>query len=873
MSPEPKSADKRPRGHILTKMALQILDQELRKWWDGSLDKQISTTKKLTRVDKATRLQLDVKTIDKIYRFEPVDAITLKTAFDAMDITPPFSIELHCVLPPAPSGNVPLAPTPCLGREGELTTIKALLESARIVTLTGSGGVGKTRLALEIGEEVRERFSAGVWFVELAGVTDPALILRQVASVLNIRELQRKPLMRALTDFIGAKPLLLIVDNCEHLLETCAMLAAHLLSSCPSVRILATSRERLNIRFEHLFDVPPLALPDRKTLAKDPENRANLLLAYASVRLFIERARVVRSNFTVTNENASTVAAICHRLDGIPLAIELAAARLRALSLGDLERGLHDCFRVLRLGDRSALPRHQTLQATMDWSYRLLSVEEQALLRWLSVFADGWGLEAAEKVGAESAEGEVVNLLASLVEKSLVMYGEKDGKGRYRLLEPVRQYAALKLGETEGHSVRDRHRDYFLTLAEQTEPHLSGTGQGAALRLLETEHANLNAALGWSLPPEGSDAGMRLCKALIGFWIPRDYFSEGREWCKRALATERGQERTRQRAALLAGIGRIAEVQCDYDAARTYCEENLALCREIGDKKAIANALNALGNVVSAYSYGAARRWYEEAHAAWLEIDDKKNIAVIRNNLGLVASFQGDYVKAGGLFEQCLTFFREFGPPSSVGSILANLGTIALNKGDYATARTLYQESLSIFRALGAQRAIAGLINHLGDVTVLEGDYDAARTQYDEALAIHRDLKNLAGIALSLKGLGDVALAQDAYGTARGLWAESLAIFQDLGDQREIASALEGFASLTAQEGAPERAAVLWGAAATFRVQIGSPLPPAKEPHYKRAVTEVQRALDKERFLAVWNQGVALTTEQAITYTMEGPGS
>jgi predicted ATPase len=420
--------------------------------------------------------------------------------------------------------NLPRQLTSFIGREREMGEVKEFLATTRLLTLTGSGGCGKTRLALQVAADLLEAYADGVWLVELAALADPTLVPQTVASALGVREQPVRPLTETLVDYLQPKVLLLILDNCEHLLTASAQLANALLRSCPRLRMLASSRQGLGIAGERTYRVPSLSLPQPRPLP--PVER---LTDYEAVRLFVERAVFTQPSFAITDQNAPAVAQVCERLDGIPLAIELAAARVKALPVEKLNERLDDMFRLLTGGSRTALPRQQTLRALIDWSYDLLSEPERALLRRLSAFAGGWTLEAAEAVGVGEGveEWEVLDLLTSLVEKSLVLYEEREGEGRYRLLETVRQYARDRLLESEeGEAVRTRHLEFFLHWAEQ----------GPGLERLETEHDNLRAALAWSGAQRQGDVGLRLGGAMGGFWHVRGYWTEGRERLAGVLA-------------------------------------------------------------------------------------------------------------------------------------------------------------------------------------------------------------------------------------------------------------------------------------------------------------------------------------------------
>ena len=651
---------------------------------------------------------------------------------------------------PAFPNNLPRQLTSFIGREKEIEEIKTLLTKTSLLTLTGSGGCGKTRLALQVAADVLDQYPDGVWLVELAPLADPALVPQTVASSLGLSEQAGKTFVQTLTEYLKSRRLLLALDNCEHLLATCAQLGNTLLRACPHLTILASSREGLGIAGEQTYRVPSLSLPDPKqTLTVEQVSQ------YEAVRLFIERALGSKAEFMVTNANAPALASVCHRLDGIPLAIELAAARVRSLSLEEINVRLDNRFRLLTGGSKMALPRQQTLRALIDWSYSLLTEAEKRLLCRLSVFAGGWTLAAAEQVcGGESEaeatieEWEVLDLLTSLLDKSLVA-AETQGQGtRYRLLETVRQYGRERLLDAgAGEAVRGRHRDYFVAWAEEAAPKLRSGEQAFWLEALETEHDNLRQALACCLEAaeEGGEAGLRLGVALGWFWHIRGHYGEGRAYLAAALERTVGAEQQQVRARALNDAGNLASRQGDYAAARALFEESLTIKRELGDRKGIADSLN---------------------------------------NLGIVAGSQSDYVATRALYEESLTIFRELGDKLSIADSLTNLGIVALNQGDYVAARVLYEESLTIRRELGDKLGIANSLTNLGIVASHQGDYRAARALFEESLTIFRELGDKLGIAECLDAFAELARHEVQEHRAARLWGAATALREGIGAPR-----------------------------------------------------------------------------------------
>ena len=770
--------------------------------------------------------------------------------------------------------NLPIQLTSFIGRDKEVEAVKSLLAKTRILTLTGSGGAGKTRLALQVAAELVEEYTDGVWLVELAALSDPALVPQQVATALGLREEPGRTLIQTVTDYLLSRSVLLVLDNCEHLLPACTDLTETLLRSCPHVRILTTSREALRLTGEQVYRVPSLPAPDLASLPTEETERAVLVSEYDAVRLFVERARLQRPEFVLTGHNAEAVASVCSRLEGIPLAIEFAAARVRLLSVAEIDAGLEDRFELLTGGSRTALPRQQTLRAAMDWSYDLLTGQERLLLSRLSVFAGGWTLEAARKVCGDRSlpVGMVLDVLSGLVDKSLVVAETQGGSSRYRLLETVRQYGRERLTQSEeDREIWKRHLDFFLGLAEEAEPQLTGSEQEVWLARLEAEHDNLRAALSWCQTEEaGAEAGLRLAGALWRFWMVRGYLGMGRAYLGEALAREGAAGRTALRAKALNGAGNLAFNQGDYETARLLYEESLSIRRELGDKQGIALSLNGLGIVAYLQGdYSSSRALYEESLSIRRELKDTWGIAASLHNLGNVAYLQGDYEAAKALYEESLSLHRELEDRRGIADSLNNLGNVVCDQCDYSEARALQEESLSIRRGLGDKRGIAVSLGNLGNVASLQGDYEAARVLHGESLAIHRELGDKQGIAYSLNNLGNAACYQGNYGETRILFEESLSIFREMGDKRGIAYSLEAFATLAGAEGRPERAARFLATAEALRESIGSPLTPSERAQYDRNLAAVREALTEEAFSVAWSSGQAVPVEQAMEYALE----
>ena len=615
--------------------------------------------------------------------------------------------------------NLPQQVTSFIGREKEMSAVKELLSDAPLVTLTGSGGVGKTRLAIHVAAELLPHYPDGVWLAELAALSDPGLVPKAVALALNVPEHPGRPMLETVVETVRSKSLLLILDNCEHLLTVCGELVETLLRACRNFRILATSREPLRARGEVLFRVPSLSIPDLGALPSAEE-----LIGYESVHLFVDRAALGQIGFRITPRNAAAVAQIAQRLDGIPLAIELAAARIRSLPIGAIAKRLDDRLRLLTGGRGAGLPRQQTLRAALDWSHDLLTDREKILFRRLSVYAGEFPLEAAEEICAgDGLDGrDVLDLLTDLVDKSLVAFSERDGEGRYRLLETISQYGRDKLQDSgEADQMRRRHQDWYLALAERAEPELRGPAQAEWLERLESEHDNFRRALEWCMSSGDKESGLRLACALWWFWYVRGYHREGREWLEKTLDADAPRPLLRARALL--GLGHFAARRKDPAAARSAFEEALAISLSLDDVPRIAESLFGLG------------------HAALRA---------------------GDFERATSLYNDALGYFESAGDSSQAWVINA-LGLIAANQGDFARARACYMRGLTHGLGSGHKWIVAYLTANLGVLDFHEGAYESALSHHRNALVIWRDLKARAGL---ISGLEDIGLATAGLGHA-----------------------------------------------------------------------------------------------------------
>ncbi len=783
---------------------------------------------------------------------------------------------------PVVSGYLPHPLTRVVGREDERLAVAAKLQRSRLVTLTGPGGIGKTRLALAVAAEAAAHYADGVWLVSLEGLSSRAMVSRQIAIQFGLKEEVGRTCLATVADYLRTRRVLLVLDNCEHLLEESAQITGHLLRECAEVRILATSREALGITGETAWAVPALAVPDPLHLPTGQATLIRVLLGYESVQLFVERAQAVQGTFTLMDGNARAVAEICARLEGIPLAIELAAARARVLTPVQIAERLNDHLNLLSGGGRTAPPRQQTLRATLDWSYNLLSGPEQVLLSRLSVFAGGWSLSAAEGIcGGDGIEaGHTLDLLMALIDKSLVVFeekrfeekkpGEQESGGRYRMLETIRQYAAEILHQSGAfNQIVNRHRDWALALAQEAAPQLNGAAQEEWLTRLDEEHDNLRAALAeTALGPAGALAGLQLANTLFHFWRVRGYYSEGRGHLGRVLEHQDAQADTAERAKALNGLAMLATLQGDFGETQATYEQSLLIYRKLGDQKGIAASLNGLGNAVYWLGeYAAAWAAYEESLGISRDREDKRSVAGTLHNMGTMAYAEGDFTRSQAMYEESLGLLREQNDQFNIAVALHGLGNLAYSQEKYTAARASYEEGMQIARDLGARQLIAAMLEDFGNVDFSESEYASAHSLYEESLSIQQELGDRRGIAASQQNLAKVAFSQGAAVRANSLYRESLVTSRELGYQEGVAKGLKGLASVIGEQ--EQKSARLFGAAEALREKIGAPMLPNERLQYKMPLIEACAALGKVAFSAAWEEGRALTWEQAVEYALD----
>jgi predicted ATPase/DNA-binding SARP family transcriptional activator/Tfp pilus assembly protein PilF len=773
--------------------------------------------------------------------------------------------------PAAAEGPVPVRlpaeTTSFIGRESELATIHELLGLSRLLTLTGLSGSGKTRLAIRAGAQGSGRYPDGVWLVELAPVTGPDLVTAVVASALGAREEPGRPLADTIAAHLRDSEALVIIDNCEHVLDAAADLVTGLLRRCPSLRILATSQSRLNVAGEATWPVPPLTVPP-------PAEEDPLVIAEAeSVRLFCDRAGLARPGFSLDAGNAAAVREICRRLDGIPLALELAAARLNALTARQLAARLDDRFRVLSGGSRTGLPRHRTLQAAIEWSYDLLRDVEQVAFRRLAVFAGGATLEAAEAVlpDAQFPADAVFETVSALVDRSLLTTEERDGSMRYGMLESVHHFANERLAAAgEQDELSRRHLDWLVDYAGQAD--LDGPDQGAWMDLLETDMENVRAGLEWGLAQPGSEQALALAGSLATFWMVRGHAGIGRRWLDSALAAAGPQASSRLRAIALDGVGQLAYVQSDHDAQLGYQRESLAIWRELGDDVRTASCLGDLGAAAHIRGeYPAAEQMYGEALELARRAGASNIMARCLSGLGRLALHTDDQERATVYYTESMARFREAGDLRRATLILGNLGVVAFNEGDFDLAVSRLEEHLANARKIGDRKLIGGALTNLGTIWQNTGDSDRAEQLHAEALALAEQVGDRRLACVALTNLGLVALARKDYERARSYHARSLELAEAVGERRSIAESLEELAGVDAAAGLMERAAVLFGASQAAREAIGAPILGPDLARFQKAVAEVRLALGEGAFTEAERRGRAMSEAEAVALARSDP--
>jgi predicted ATPase/DNA-binding XRE family transcriptional regulator len=721
--------------------------------------------------------------------------------------------------------NLPASLTTFIGREKEQTEIIKHIRKYRLVTLTGPGGVGKTRLSIKVGEQVLGEYADGVWLAELASLNDPVLLAQTIMMLFGMVARPNTSQMNTLINFLRTKTILLILDNCEHLLEASAQFADILLKSCPNLKVLATSRESLGITGEAVYSVPSLGLPDLEQLLEN-------FRGYESVRLFEERAELAKMEFSLTMENASSVAQICRRLDGIPLAIELAAAHVRMFSTEQIAERLNESFNLLTGGSRTALPRQQTIRASIEWSWNLLSDSEQILMRRLSIFAGGLTLEAAESVCGknEIEKKQVLELMSQLVTKSLVVMNKESGsERRYHLLETIREYAFEKIKEAKEESaIRNSHLDFFIKLAEEAEPKLKASEQLIWLSQLETDRDNLRAAFGWALTADKVEKQARLASALTRFWVIRGSMTEGQQWLE-SVFSRNDKLLPSIRAKTYWATGFLAFSQGRYTTAQPLLETALSLARKLSNPQLTAESLRILGYVVSRL---------------------------------------GDPIKSYKQLRESLALFQQLNDRWGIGWSLNYLAVVADNEGDITTAYALLEESLKVFRQLDEKRSIAWSLIELASITNKQQAYMKTDTFSREALTLFIKLGDKRGIDRTLRLQGHAACKKHDLKHASLLFTQSLNLNHEQGDKEGIGLCLVAFAELAYVQNNFLRSAQLIGWADIMSENLDSPRPLNGQADMDKIITACIANMGSFAFEIAYHAGREMTLDEAVALAL-----
>jgi predicted ATPase/DNA-binding CsgD family transcriptional regulator len=762
--------------------------------------------------------------------------------------------------------NLPIQLTPFIGRAREVATVQNLLrrEDVRLVTLSGPGGSGKTRLGLQIAIELSDVFPDGVYFVNLAPISDPALVVSTIAQALAVKEIAGQSLLDLVKAFLREKHLLLLLDNFEQVISA-AMQVTELLVACPSIKIIVTSRAVLHVRGEQEFAVPPLAVPDPMHL---PDMVT--LSQYEAVALFLQQAQAVKADFQITNATALAIAEICVRLDGLPLAIELAAARIKLFPPPALLARLGQRLAVLMSGARDAPARQQTLRDTIAWSYQLLDAQEQRLFRRLSVFVGGCTLEAAESVSAALGDAmpSLLEGVASLIDKNLLLQtAQEEEEPRFAMLETVREYGLECLHESGEEELSQRaHAEYYLSLAERVEPHLRGRGEQLKwLTLLKQEQENLRAALWWFVAHEETEQALRLCGATWWYWFMRGYYDEALRWLEESLVLPDTGKRTAARAQVLAATGLlIAIIKRDVTVARVLLEESIALYQELGDRRGYAHASQFLSYVYEVQDdYETARILLEQGLALCRELGDDWKVAFGLDDLARVMWSQGDTAAARALWEECLALSRKIGEIWGILRPLYWLAKILAVQGDEEQAMALAQEGLKIAREYGDMAILPDLLALQAEVLKVRDDVQAAHL-VQEGLAIGRDMGDQGTISLFLRLMGDIAMNHGNIKQANEYYRESLSLALKQGGMKmTVGRCLLGLARVARTEGRIQSAARLFGAAEPW-LYVNRGMAPVERATYDSDVAEARAHLGKEAFATIWAEGQTMTPEQAL---------
>ena len=762
-----------------------------------------------------------------------------------------------------PIWKVPVAFHPLIGREREVADVCGLLQrqEVRLLTLTGTGGIGKTRLSIEVAATLRTYF-AGVCFVSLSSVREHDLVMPAVAQELGIQEFRGQAIFEQVKAVLQARRFLLVLDNFEQVVQA-ALLLLPLLVACPELKLLVTSRAILRVQGEYEYPVPPLPVPDARHL---PDTAA--LAQNPAIALFLQRAQATKPDFQLTPANAQALAEICTQLDGLPLALELAAARIKLLPPQALLQRLEHRFQVLTLGSRDAPPRQQTLQNTMAWSYDLLNARQQRLLRLLSVFVDSCSLEAIEAVatGVDNDIPDILDGVSSLLDQSLLLAGNEEDEPRLHMLQIIREYGLERLQECgEAAEVQGIHALYYLTLAEMAEPQLKGAQQIVWRTRLDQEQGNIRAALNWLIQHAETELAMRLCAALGWYWYVRGHWSEWRRWLEAVLALPQAERPTLARARVLALAGRLDYFLANYEAARAALEESVALCRTLDSKQTLAYALCALGMLLHVQGDNtASSQLLAESEALCRTHNFIWELSLVLAMLSFIAWKQGDLEQAKVYTGECLILAWELGDTFHIAEALSTLSSIAGRLGELEQTKVLAQEALAMARELGDKSLMAATLQNLGYLAALQRDLPLAVALVQESLTLFRELGDKLLITVALHSIGYAAWLQGDMALAAAAHQEGLSLSEEMEDESHVGLHLIGLAAVSSAEGRYRQAARLLGAAET-RFDVNANMNELERADYERVVQRLQVTLGEKDFATAKAEGRRMSPQEALT--------
>lgn len=759
--------------------------------------------------------------------------------------------------------NLPIQLTSFVGREEEIRQIRNLFNSTRLLTLTGTGGVGKTRLAIHIAADLTDDFSDGVWFADLASLSEESLILLTLFRSLRVKEDPNQTLEESLLNYLRNKEVLIIFDNCEHLIDASARLTEKLLSVCPKLKIIATSREALKCSGEQTHLVLSLAIPD-----PNEKVTSEILSQYESAKLFIDRAKTLNPSFKINNDNAPALAEICYQLDGIPLALELAAARTNVLSVEKINERLSNRFHLLSGGKRTAIPKQQTLKALIDWSHNLLSESEKILFRRLTVFSRGWSLEAAEQVCPHEklSVEDILDMLSLLHDKSLIIYDKE--QERYQMLESIRQYGDDQLNISgEKIPMKKNHFNYFLQMADESVTKLSGSSQKEWINKLETEYSNFQSALYFIMEEQQFESAAKLATGIGRYLEIRGYITEAKRWFKDILEGK-DEINPLQRSNVLNWAGTFEWISGDFPAATHFYEESLRIRKQIGDKQGIANTLNNLGLVAIAQDESEIGiNLLEEGLKVFKEVSDKPLIADALLNLGSALAKYNINDKGTSVLTESLDIYRELGDKRGMSMALHNLGSLANYDLDYTLGQSLYEECLVLQKELGDRRGVALTLNNLGALISYQGKSVEAEDILEQSVILHREVEDKAGLANALNNLGFIKFNLGKNETALNLQREGLTLRNLMGNSEASYSIIGIAEGLSIKF--PDRATMLLGAMDKIFHPLDQILETEIKAVYDKTILTLKETLGAAHFMKHFNEGKKLNLEKAIELALK----